>query len=49
MQRELLYECSSDSGRAMESSAGCNNAEDVGQRGLALTQGPMLDDQGNNK
>ena len=30
-QRELQYECSSGSGRAMGSSIECNNAEDVGQ------------------
>jgi len=38
MQRELPYRCSNGSGRAMGSSTGCSNAEDVGQGGLALAQ-----------
>ena len=46
MQRELSYGCSSGSGRSMGSGIGCNNAEDVGQGGLASAQGPMPDDQG---
>ena len=35
MQRELLYRCSSGSGRTMGSSTGGSSAEDVGQEGLA--------------
>ena len=49
MQREMLYGCSSGSGRAMGSSTGCNSVEDVGRGGLASTQGPMLDDQGDTQ
>lgn len=35
MQRELSYRRSIGSGRAMGSSTGCNNAEDVERGGLA--------------
>lgn len=45
MQRELSYRCNSGSSRVMGSSTECSSAKDVGQRGLASTQGPMSDDQ----
>ena len=45
MQRELPYGCNSGSGRAMGSSTGGNNAEDVVRRGLASTQVPALYNQ----
>ena len=46
MQREFPYRCTSGSGNAMGSSTGCSSAKDVGRGGLASTQGPMLDNQG---
>jgi len=47
MQRELLYGCSSGSGRAMDSSIGCNSADDVGRGGVASAQVSMLYNQCN--
>ena len=49
MQRELSYRCSRGSSRVMGSNIGCNSVEDVGQGGLASTQGLMLDDQGDTQ
>eukprot|EP00253_Pinus_taeda_P010353 PITA_10353 len=46
MQRELLYRCSSGSGKAMANSTGCSSVEDVGQQGQASAQVPVPDDQG---
>ena len=45
MPRELPYRCSG-SARVMGSSTGCSSAKDVGRVGLASTQVPVSDNQG---